>query len=176
MLAAGFAAIGIDHFAKPTDSLYKADQAGTLRRNFQGYTDDQSETLIGFGASAISRFRGGYQQNAVATSAYQERILGEGFAAHKGYEMSDTDTLLSAMIEELMCRFHLPTKSLQTQFPEHAQLIRQTAIALMSRYTDVFSINSTGLQMHPETYPLVRIVAHYIDAFNSSEVAHAAAI
>lgn len=90
--------------------------------------------------------------------------------------MSDTDTLLSAMIEELMCRFHLPTKSLQTQFPEHAQLIRQTAIALMSRYTDVFSINSTGLQMHPETYPLVRIVAHYIDAFNSSEVAHAAAI
>ncbi|WP_375266750.1 hypothetical protein [Planktotalea sp.] len=58
MLAAGFAAIGIDHFAKPTDSLYKADQAGTLRRNFQGYTDDQSETLIGFGASAISRFRG----------------------------------------------------------------------------------------------------------------------
>ncbi|WP_439140954.1 oxygen-independent coproporphyrinogen III oxidase [Planktotalea sp.] len=176
MLAAGFAAIGIDHFAKPTDSLYKADQAGTLRRNFQGYTDDQSETLIGFGASAISRFRGGYQQNAVATSAYQERILGEGFAAHKGYEMSDTDTLLSAMIEELMCRFHLPTKSLQTQFPEHAQLIRQTVIALMSRYTDVFSINSTGLQMHPETYPLVRIVAHYIDAFNSSEVAHAAAI
>lgn len=176
MRDAGFAAIGIDHFAKPTDSLYKSNKAGELRRNFQGYTDDQSETLIGFGASAISRFKGGYQQNAVATSAYQDRVSIEGFAAHKGYEMSDTDTLISAMIEELMCRFHFPTRALQTRFPEHERLIRQTSIALMSRYTDVFKINSTGLEMRPETYALVRIVAHYIDAFNSSEVAHAAAI
>jgi hypothetical protein len=176
MRDAGFAAIGIDHFAKPTDSLYKSNKAGELRRNFQGYTDDQSETLIGFGASAISRFKGGYHQNAVATSAYQDRVSIEGFAAHKGYEMSDTDTLISAMIEELMCRFQFPMRELQTRFPEHERLIRQTSIALMSRYTDVFKINSTGLEMRPETYALVRIVAHYIDAFNSSEVAHAAAI
>ena len=51
--------MGIDHFAKKTDSLFDALQTGRLQRNFQGYTDDPSATLIGFGASAISRFKEG---------------------------------------------------------------------------------------------------------------------
>ncbi len=55
----GFEPVGIDHFAKKTDSLFDALQTGRLRRNFQGYTDDPSATLIGFGASAISRFKEG---------------------------------------------------------------------------------------------------------------------
>jgi len=80
----GFLPIGIDHFARPTDSLAIAARAGKLRRNFQGYTDDPSGTLIGLGASAISRFAQGYVQNAVSTSAYQGRIGVVGLAGAKG--------------------------------------------------------------------------------------------
>ena len=57
-----------------------AAKSGGLRRNFQGYTDDPCETLIGFGASAISRLPGGYVQNAVATAAYVERVEGTWMA------------------------------------------------------------------------------------------------
>lgn len=176
LIKAGYAAIGIDHFAKPTDSLFKANAQGRLKRNFQGYTDDQSETLIGFGASAISRFKGGYQQNAVATSAYQERVIETGYAGHKGYEMVPSDTLIAAMIEELMCKFSFSTNELQRRFPEYADKIRKTAVALMQKYEDVFKLRSGGLEMRAETYPLVRIIANYIDAFTSEDIAHAAAI
>ena len=40
----GYGEIGIDHFARAGDGLFKAERAGTLRRNFQGYTTDRAET------------------------------------------------------------------------------------------------------------------------------------
>ena len=64
----GYEEIGIDHFAKPEDGMARALQAGTLRRNFQGYTDDPAPVLIGLGASSISRFPQGYAQNASGTA------------------------------------------------------------------------------------------------------------
>lgn len=63
--------IGIDHFARPGDGLAVAAKASRLRRNFQGYTDDGAEVLLGLGASSISRFPQGYAQNAPATGAYR---------------------------------------------------------------------------------------------------------
>ncbi|MEP3346794.1 MAG: oxygen-independent coproporphyrinogen III oxidase [Litoreibacter sp.] len=172
----GFNAIGIDHFAKPTDSLYLAHQQGNLRRNFQGYTDDQSQTLIGLGASAISRFKGGYVQNAVATSAYLERILATGFAGHKGYQMTANDDLVAAMIEALMCQFNFPVQDLKQAFPDQEVIINQTATKLMTRYSSVFQLAPRGLEMSPGTYPLARIIAKEIDAFVSTKDAHATAI
>ncbi|MEP1537986.1 MAG: oxygen-independent coproporphyrinogen III oxidase [Paracoccaceae bacterium] len=173
---AGYRPIGIDHFAKPTDKLHIAHQNGQVRRNFQGYTDDQSQTLVGLGASAISRFKGGYIQNAVATSAYQERIATSGRAGHKGYEMTDKDTLVAAMIEALMCKFQYPTRDLERMFPFEADVIRQTSINLMKRYPDVFQLGPSGLTMRTQAYPLVRIIANEIDMFTSSETAHSAAV
>ncbi len=43
----GYEEIGIDHFARPTDGMARAQKAGLLRRNFQGYTDDTAPALIG---------------------------------------------------------------------------------------------------------------------------------
>src|SRR5690606_5812405 len=63
-VADGYAEIGIDHFALPTDGLAVAAREGRLRRNFQGYTDDTASVLVGLGASSISRFPQGYAQNA----------------------------------------------------------------------------------------------------------------
>ncbi|MGJ8546850.1 MAG: oxygen-independent coproporphyrinogen III oxidase [Sulfitobacter sp.] len=176
MRAAGYFPIGIDHFAKPSDSLFAAQKAGRLRRNFQGYTDDQSETLIGFGASAISRFAQGYVQNAVATSAYQERIAAGGFAGHKGYEMTGPDVLVAAMIEALMCQFRFPVQELIARFAQQAQVIEDAAAALMARYGDVFEQRAFGLEMREGTFPLARVIASDLDAFTSANRAHAAAI
>ena len=64
---AGYDRIGFDHFALPSDTMAKAAADGTLRRNFQGYTVDNSDALIGFGGSAIGQTKNGYVQNIVAT-------------------------------------------------------------------------------------------------------------
>ncbi len=174
--AHGYDQIGIDHFARPSDSLARAAKNGTLRRNFQGYTDDPHDTLIGFGASAISRFRQGYVQNAVATSAYLDRINDSGFAGHKGFVLSPTDTVISTMIERLMCDFDFPTMALQSAYPALSTTIRQTAVALMAAFPGVFTICAGGIEMRPEYYPLVRIIAKFIDTYTSQDNAHAAAI
>ena len=176
LVAEGYHAIGIDHFALDSDPLYHASEQGKLRRNFQGYTDDQSQTLIGLGASAISHFRQGYIQNAVATSAYQDRIENGGLAGHKGYQMTAQDDLIASMIESLMCRFSIHEQSMRERFPEQAALIRSTVISLMTRFPDVFFIGETGLEMEAEARPLVRIVASHVDKFASGAVAHSAAI
>ena len=63
--------IGLDHFALPGDSLAAAMRESRLRRNFQGYTDDDASTLIAFGASSISATPLGYMQNIVETGAYR---------------------------------------------------------------------------------------------------------
>ena len=176
LAGAGYGAIGIDHFAKPSDSLFIAQQKGQLRRNFQGYTDDQSATLIGFGASAISRFGAGYIQNAVGTCAYQNRISASGLAGHKGYRMAQSDVLIAAMIEALMCRFTFPTQDLIRSFPEQSSAIGRAAVNLMQRFPDVFTIGPDGLTMRPDTYPLARIVAKEVDRFTASRSAHSVAI
>ena len=76
---AGYVQIGLDHFARPGDSMAVAYEQRTLRRNFQGYTTDTSETLLGFGASAIGHLPQGYVQNEVQIGAYAQSIA----AAHR---------------------------------------------------------------------------------------------
>jgi oxygen-independent coproporphyrinogen-3 oxidase len=172
----GFQAIGIDHFARPHDALAIAQNNGQVRRNFQGYTDDQSETLIGFGASAISKFAQGYLQNAVATAAYQDRVQSTQLAAHKGYEMTMPDRLMSRIIEDLLCRFTLRFTSLSRDFPKHQDILTAVRIQLMRRFPDVFFINDQGLEMRDWAKPLVRIIAQTVDSFSANGVVHSAAI
>jgi oxygen-independent coproporphyrinogen-3 oxidase len=52
--ANGYVPIGLDHFAKPSDSMVAAFRSKKLKRNFQGYSSDKGDSVIGFGASAIS--------------------------------------------------------------------------------------------------------------------------
>src|SRR3546814_14269598 len=63
LVEAGYERIGLDHFALPQDELSIAQREGRLHRNFQGYTTDGCETLVGLGASAIGRFSPGYHQD-----------------------------------------------------------------------------------------------------------------
>ncbi|MEO1747486.1 MAG: oxygen-independent coproporphyrinogen III oxidase, partial [Pseudomonadota bacterium] len=114
----GYTALGIDHFVKETDSLAIAARAGKMRRNFQGYTDDPCDTLIGFGASAISKYPEGYIQNAVATAAYQQRVRDHGLAGHKGYVIDEEDSLVADVIDQVMCHGSLDEMKL---LKDHAQ-------------------------------------------------------
>lgn len=100
---AGYHPIGIDHYALPDDSMTHAAKAGRLNRNFQGYTTDTADTLIGLGASAISRFPQGFAQNIAATGAWQRHLRSGTLATARGYVMTDLDTAVSAAITRLMC-------------------------------------------------------------------------
>lgn len=176
LTADGYHAIGIDHFSLPTDPLSRASDQGRLHRNFQGYTDDQSPTLIGFGASAISRYDQGYVQNATATSAYQDRVTNGGFAGHKGYQMTEQDHLIGSIIEDLMCRFSVREHILCKKFPDQSALVRKTIVSLMTRFPDIFFISEDGLKLNQQARALVRVIASHIDRFANTTGAHSSAI
>lgn len=99
----GYARIGLDHFAKPDDAMTKALEAGTLRRNFQGYTVDEATVLIGFGASSIGKLPQGYVQNHVPMKAYGDAVEAGQLATAKGVALSDDDRVRGCIIEKLMC-------------------------------------------------------------------------
>jgi oxygen-independent coproporphyrinogen-3 oxidase len=103
LVAAGYGRIGFDHFARPGDAMALAQAEGRLRRNFQGYTTDACEALIGFGASAIGRLPQGYLQNEVVLGRYVDRVMRGEFAVAKGYRLTADDILRAELIERLMC-------------------------------------------------------------------------
>ena len=92
---------------RPDDGMATALAAGTLRRNFQGYTDDTAPVLIGLGASSISRFPQGYAQNASGTSDHTKAIRAGHFSTHRGHAFAGEDLLRARIIEALMCDFHV---------------------------------------------------------------------
>ena len=97
----GYRPIGLDHYAKPDDQLVA--KGGRLQRNFQGYTDDDADALVGLGASAISRLPQGFAQNAPAVGNYSRAVTEGKLATVKGIALSDDDRLRGRIIERLMC-------------------------------------------------------------------------
>ncbi len=99
----GFVAIGMDHFALPDDRLLKAVAAGTMHRNFMGYTTTQNKLIIALGASSISDAWGAFVQNEKEVEAYQEKVENGEFPIVTGHLLNEEDKLLRTHILELMC-------------------------------------------------------------------------
>ncbi|MDA1154596.1 MAG: oxygen-independent coproporphyrinogen III oxidase [Proteobacteria bacterium] len=158
---AGYLPIGIDHFGKLADSLTQAMQAGRLRRNFQGYTDDTCPTLIGIGASAISQYAGGYVQNAAATAAYIARITAGDLAGHRGYAMGAEDRLRAQAISMLMCDFQIDLTVLH-QHPAAATLAPVHA-AVLDQFVGMVVRDGDTIRILPQGRPLTRIIANAYD-------------
>ena len=173
---AGYRPLGIDHFALPHDGLAKAAEAGQLKRNFQGYTDDTARYLIGFGASAISRYPDGYVQNAVATSAYHQRIKTGVLPGDRGYHMSADDHVKARFVEDIMCSFGFDAHAVAADFPEAAEAIFATAIAIEEQFGEVLVRAGGTLTLKPDYHPLARIMAKQVDRFQTTTSCHSQAI
>jgi oxygen-independent coproporphyrinogen-3 oxidase len=104
IVAAGYVPIGLDHFALPNDPLALAAAAGTLRRNFQGYTTDRADTLLGLGATSIGRTPHGYVQNVAETGAWARSVDEGVLPVAKGIALTEDDQIRSWVIEALMCQ------------------------------------------------------------------------
>jgi len=160
---AGLTAIGIDHFARPGDALDTALRTGQLRRNFQGYTADTCQTLIGLGASSISRFPAGYVQNAPATAAYIQRIEAGGFAGSRGYALTGEDRLRARAIECLMCDFALDLDDLRAECGPRAETLAALLPGIAVKYDGVVRLVARRLEIAPEGRPLTRMIAAEFD-------------
>jgi oxygen-independent coproporphyrinogen-3 oxidase len=163
----GYTSVGIDHFALPDDALSLAAARGVLRRNFQGYTDDDSPVLLGLGASAISRFPGGFTQNHPATSAYKSALDSGTFATTRGVSLTADDILRAEIIERLMCDFSVDIDRLVRKREtsaifsyELAKIDQLSAKGIVRRTGRKISVTNCGK-------PFVRIIASVFDCYLS---------
>lgn len=112
LVAAGFRRIGLDHFARPGDPLAVKAAAGDLHRNFQGYTTEIGEVLLGFGPSAISTLPQGYAQNIPSVASWRQAVLAGRLPVARMRALSDEDRLRGAVIEHLMCNLRVDLAAL----------------------------------------------------------------
>jgi oxygen-independent coproporphyrinogen III oxidase len=100
---AGYVYIGMDHFARPDDSLAIASKNGKLNRNFMGYSTHRGADVLGFGVSAVSSLQNIYVQNETDLQKYQKQVLQEGLAVCRGVKRSVDDQMRGEVIEEILC-------------------------------------------------------------------------
>jgi len=172
----GYVEVGIDHFARPDDGLARALANGTLRRNFQGYTDDQAQALVGLGASSISRFPQGYAQNAPATGDYTKSIREGQFATRKGHTFAGDDLLRARIIEALMCDFRVSRAELLDRFAISEADLEAMFRAAADHFGDMVRLDDFGLSIPERGRPLTRIIARMFDAYDLSKAGHSSAI
>lgn len=172
----GYAEIGIDHFALKGDGLETAQKNGTLRRNFQGYTDDQADVLIGVGASSISRFPQGYAQNDPSTSKHTAAIRDGKFSVAKGHVFSNEDRLRGRIIEALMCDFQVSTAEIVKNFDVTPEYLLRCYNEVNATFDNLLVVDDTQLFIPEKARPLTRMIARHFDAYDMTTAKHSSAI
>jgi oxygen-independent coproporphyrinogen-3 oxidase len=177
-LEACYTPIGIDHFARPDDSMAIAAQNGTLRRNFQGYTTDQADTLIGFGPSAISETPQGYAQNEPDLAEWSKCAAVGQSSVHRGIALSNEDRLRRAVIERLMCDLSVDLEVVADRFNVHPVVFLLALDRLEDYAADgMVEIDGWTIRVPEEARIAVRSIASAFDEWLKTDNArHAAAV
>ena len=163
---AGYKTIGLDHFARPDDTMAVAEQEGRLRRNFQGYTADAADALIGFGASSIGSLAQGYCQNAAPIADYRRKIAATGLATAKGVELTPDDHMRRWVIERLMCDLTLSSKALGTRFGGAGRELLDGPLDLDGFEQDeLITRGDDGIRITAAGRPFIRAICAEFDAY-----------
>jgi oxygen-independent coproporphyrinogen-3 oxidase len=164
--AAGYETIGLDHYARPDDDLALAARAGTLRRNFQGYTIDAAPALIPLGVSAIGLLPGGYIQNASDRHTWQRAIEAGELSVVRGLTLSAQDRARAAVIERLMCDGAADFGALAEAFCADSAALDDALPHLAALEADgLITREGRHVRVRDEARPFVRLVAAAFDAY-----------
>jgi oxygen-independent coproporphyrinogen-3 oxidase len=117
----GYRLIGLDHFALESDELARAQDAGVLTRNFQGYTVRPADDTIAFGMTSISDLGGCYAQNAHRLKDWEAMVSAGTLPVQKGVAVSEDDVLRRFVINRVMCLLRLDLREVASRFGDAAR-------------------------------------------------------
>ena len=175
---AGYMRVGIDHFARPDDELAVAQREGRLARNFQGYTVDNSETLIGFGPSAISAHPEGYVQNRTRLDEWRAAVESGRRPVARGRALTADDRLRRNVIERLMCDLAVDLGALAAAHGFDASVF-DAELGRIDRFAaeGLCARDGTRVTVPERARDYARIVASAFDAYlDGAETRHSVAV
>ena len=178
LTAAGYVAIGLDHFARPDDSLAIAAANARLRRNFQGYTTDDAPVLLGLGASSIGSLPQGYVQNLPAVPAWRDAVHAGRLPVARGIALTQEDRLRRAVIDTLMCTNAVDLRAVAAQHGADPASLMDAAPALQEQAHDGLVLwDGMRIIVTPAGRPFVRAVAAAFDTYLAAGTArHSVAV
>ncbi len=166
MAERGYRRIGLDHYARGDDALSLALDGGSVRRNFQGYTTDQADYVLGFGASAISTLYQGYAQNHADFGNYRRAIEMDGLATARGIALDDDDRRRRAIIEQLMCTLAVDLDGVGDQFDiDPSQFSDELEIVRRQFAEDLVEVEGNRIAVTEAGRPWVRVVCAVFDQY-----------
>lgn len=133
---AGYVHIGMDHFALPDDELARAQQRGSLHRNFMGYTTHADSDLVGLGVSAISHIGDSFSQNPRDLPSWQIAIDQGRLPVFRGMHLSEDDLLRADVIQQLMCQGEVPVTALERRYGIDFQAYFSDALSQLQPLAD----------------------------------------
>ncbi|WP_417513170.1 oxygen-independent coproporphyrinogen III oxidase [Marinobacter sp.] len=167
LLEAGYEYIGMDHFAKPDDSLAVAQRAGRLHRNFQGYTTHSDCDLVSLGVSAIGQTDDAYFQNNHDLPAWEASIDAGNLAITKGVNLSRDDRLRRWVIGQLICQFRLDRQQFSAEWQEDFDSYFADELARLRPMIadELIGDNGQVLQVEPAGRLLIRAICQIFDFY-----------
>ncbi|MBI2516014.1 MAG: oxygen-independent coproporphyrinogen III oxidase [Opitutae bacterium] len=167
LTAAGYAHIGMDHFARPNDELAIAHDNGTLYRNFQGYTTRAGASLYGFGMSSISQTDGSFRQNFKDLPEYEQALKQGILPIERGFLLSPEDKRRRALVMDIMCRSRVDYPTLSSRLDvEVAATYASEIDSLADLEADgLLARDATGFDITPLGELFRRIIAMRFDAY-----------
>lgn len=167
LLHAGYVYIGMDHFAKPDDTLALAQAAGQLHRNFQGYTTHADCDLVAMGVSAISQIGRVYYQNEHDLAAYTQAVTQQQHAIKRGVCLSDDDLVRGAVINQLICHFELNPAAIEQRFNLNFDQYFAAELAELAQFETDGLIQRQGrhISVTPSGRLLIRRICMAFDAY-----------
>lgn len=165
--AAGYVYIGMDHFAKPEDSLVQAQRSGQLQRNFQGYSTHGDCDLVSMGVSSISAFGDTYVQNAKQLDQYQSSLDEGKLPWVKGFTLSAEDKLRQYLINQLICHFRLDFAEVRRHFGIDVPERFSGELAQLEPMVEdgLLSIDANGIRVHNAGRLLIRRICMVFDEY-----------
>jgi len=159
--------VGMDHFAKPDDELFKAIQKGELHRNFQGYTTKGGADLIGIGVTSIGDGVDYYAQNFKTLKEYEDAIDNGNLPVFKGYSLSDDDILRQYVIMELMANFSLDMKKVEEKFNINFEDYFSDALNALKEFeeAELLTITDKKINVNQTGSMLIRNISMPFDAY-----------
>ncbi|MBF7066989.1 oxygen-independent coproporphyrinogen III oxidase [Campylobacter volucris] len=161
----GYKMIGMDHFAKPQDELFKALENQTLHRNFQGYTTKGGTDLIGIGLTSIGEGKKHYMQNFKDMKDYEKAIDEGRLPCERGVMLDEDDVLRKAVIMELMSNFTLNIEKIEQNFKINFFEYFKEDLEQLKDLKQFVNIDSKYIKVNETGVLLIRNIAMCFDKY-----------
>ena len=156
----GYKEIGMDHFALPTDALFKSMESSELHRNFMGYTASKTQLMIGLGVSSISDSWYGFAQNVKGLEEYYHLLDNNIIPVYRGHILTEEEQIIRKHILNLMCRFESSWYGQEEYFPELLEVLER----LEEMESDgLVEIGSNVLRVTEKGRPFIRNISMAFD-------------